>query len=383
MSCEPVFIRCLGCSQKLRISPEKFGLAGNCPRCKTPFPAVNPGAAEPADSPPGKRRWTVWAAGLCWSWLGSVLVVAFVLHGLSEEWWINTLLLYSPRWLVLLPVVLLLPLAAYASRRSLGLLAAGVLVWLFLVTGFTVHLPVTAAANADCLRVLTCNMQGKLADGERFRALVDRTRPDVVLLQEWHGELNQQAFPDPGWTFAESGRLWAASRLPIKAARGLPAESIHLSGGAGAFEIDAPGGAVRLVNVHLPTPRDGITAVLKSRFHGLAELQSNTLARSQASSAVRQFAGVDNDGLVVAGDFNLPVESSVLHKQWGDLGNAFSRRGLGFGWTKYTRWHGARIDHILFGENWTCLHCEVGPDVGSDHRAVFAVLQTKRCGRPP
>lgn len=375
MSREPVFIRCSGCRQKLRVPPEKFGLAGNCPRCKTPFPAVSSGDAEPADSPLGKRHWAAWAAGLCWSWLGLVVVAAVLLHGLSEEWWINTLLLYSPRWLVLLPIVLLLPWAAVGNRRSLGVLAAGMAVWLFLVAGFTLPYPGSSNADARCLRLLTCNMQGKLADGERFRALIEQTRPDVVLLQEWHGKLNQEAFPDPGWTFAESGRLWAASRLPIKPAQGLPAESIHLSGSAGAFEITAPGGAARLVNVHLPTPRDGIDAVLEKRFHGLAELQSNTLARSQASSAVRQFAGVDNDSLVVAGDFNLPVESSVLHKHWGDLGNAFSRRGSGFGWTKYTSWHGARIDHILFGPSWTCLHCGVSSDIGSDHRAVFAVLR--------
>jgi endonuclease/exonuclease/phosphatase (EEP) superfamily protein YafD len=206
-----------------------------------------------------------------------VLIVACMLHGLSEEWWINTLLLYSPRWLVLMPAVILLPLAAVCSRRSLGLMAAGGVAWLFLVAGFTLHWPTaTDASDSACLRLLTCNMQGKLADAARFQALVAQTQPDVVLLQEWRSELNQAAFPDPGWTFAESGHLWIASRLPITPTEGLGTKSIHLSGSAGAFEIVTPGGIVRLVNVHLPTPRDGISAVLESRFEGLAELQTNT-----------------------------------------------------------------------------------------------------------
>jgi endonuclease/exonuclease/phosphatase (EEP) superfamily protein YafD len=372
----PIFIRCLSCGQKLRVPPEKFGVPGNCPRCKTPFPAVESAAAEPPSKPPAQpRRSPAWVAALCWAWLALVLIVACLLHGLSEEWWINTLLLYSPRWLVLVPTVVLLPLAALFSRPSLGVLAAGGVAWLLLVAGFTLHLPTSSdASDPACLRVLTCNMQGRLADAAGFQALVARTQPDVVLLQEWSGELNQAAFPDLGWTFAQSGHLWVASRLPIKPAAGLPAQSIHLSGSGGAFEIVTPGGTVRLVNVHLPTPREGISAVLEKGAQGLAELRANTLARSQASSAVRQFAG-DDDGLVVTGDFNLPVESSLLHKYWGNLGNAFSRRGWGFGWTKFTGWHGVRIDQILFGPHWTCLHCEVGPDIGSDHRAVFAVLR--------
>src|SRR5690349_2778241 len=157
----PIFIRCLSCGQKLRVPPEKFGVPGNCPRCKTPFPAVEPAASEPADKSSDKpSRWSAWVAGLCWAWLAVVLMVAGLLHGLSEEWWINTLLLYSPRWLVLTPAVLLLPLAVVGSRRSLGVLVAGGVAWLLLFAGFTLHLPTAAdESGPDCLRVLTCNMQ--------------------------------------------------------------------------------------------------------------------------------------------------------------------------------------------------------------------------------
>lgn len=93
--------------------------------------------------------------------------------------------------------------------------------------------------------------------------------------------------------------------------------------------------------------------MLDSHFQNMRALEANTVGRAEASSAVRRFCG-DDPSLVVAGDFNLPIESSIFRRYWSDLGNAFSRRGSGFGWTRYTRWHGARIDQILFGREWDC-----------------------------
>jgi vancomycin resistance protein VanJ len=77
----------------------------------------------------------------------------------------------------------------------------------------------------------------------------------------------------------------------------------------------------------------------------------------------------------VAGDFNMPVESSIYRAHWGDLKNAFSTRGLGWGGSKKTSWHSVRIDHVVHNHSWRCIHAAVGPDVGSDHRPVFAVLE--------
>lgn len=376
-----IFIRCASCGQKLRIPPNKRLEAGRCPRCKTSFAAVDPDNStdQSATTRVPSRRLVRWLAACCWLWLALVLVLAAAMHLGNESWWLGTLLLYSPRWLALVPAAVLIPFAACWSRRSLAILLSGGVTWLFLIGGFILHWPSPAdSSEPDVLRVLTCNMQGGLADRGSFLTLVARLQPDVVLLQEWNGELNDEAFVDSTWNFAQSGHLWVASRLPIQAAAGLPVETLHLSGNAGSFEVATEGGLIRLVNVHLPTPREGISAALDSRFRNVAELQANTLARFQASSAVRQYCGADDSRLIVAGDFNLPVESSIYHKYWSDLNNSFSRHGCGFGWTKYTQWHGVRIDHILFGKDWACLHCQVCPYIGSDHRPLFAVLQRKK-----
>lgn len=329
MAVDPVFVRCLSCGQKLRVPAEKVGQAGRCPRCKTPFAAVSTPADAPTTTRKPPERFVRWLTACCWLWVVLVLAVAAVLHLGSETWWGNTLLLYSPRWLVLTGAALLAPFAACWNWRSLAILAGGLVAWLFLISGLILHWPGDAEqTRPGTLRVLTCNMQGQLANPDRFLTVLIKTQPDLVLLQEWNGELNRAAFGDQGWNLVQSGHLWVASRLPIQPVGGLPACAIHLSGDAGAFEVLADSGPIRLVNVHLPTPREGISGVLDSRFRDVAPLRANTLARSQASSAARQFCG-DDPSLIVAGDFNLPVESSIYYQHWSDLGNAFSRRGCG------------------------------------------------------
>ena len=74
-------------------------------------------------------------------------------------------------------------------------------------------------------------------------------------------------------------------------------------------------------------------------------------------------------------DINLPGESAIFRSHWGQFTDAFSSAGLGLGHTKFTRWHGVRIDHILAGPGWRFRRCWVGPDVKSDHRPLIADVE--------
>jgi endonuclease/exonuclease/phosphatase (EEP) superfamily protein YafD len=62
-------------------------------------------------------------------------------------------------------------------------------------------------------------------------------------------------------------------------------------------------------------------------------------------------------GGLVAGDFNMPAESAIFRECWANRTDAFRAAGWGFGHTKFSRWWGTRIDHILAGPPWavTCL----------------------------
>lgn len=78
--------------------------------------------------------------------------------------------------------------------------------------------------------------------------------------------------------------------------------------------------------------------------------------------------------MIVAGDFNTPVESRIFQQHWGDITDAFSYAGSGFGMTKYNGWIRARIDHVLTGDGITPERAVVGQDLGSDHRPLIVDL---------
>src|SRR5437016_1863764 len=91
---EPVVIVCAGCGQKIRIPPEHFGDAGHCPKCKAPFAPVHSPTAVRGRA----RGWTRWIAYASWTYLAVVVLAAAIVHGLNENWTLNTLLLFAPRW---------------------------------------------------------------------------------------------------------------------------------------------------------------------------------------------------------------------------------------------------------------------------------------------
>jgi vancomycin resistance protein VanJ len=306
----------------------------------------------------------------------AILLVAVLLRVVSESNWIGTLLLFSPRWMFALPLFVLIPVATWKKRTALIPLALAGLIWLVPLSGLRTNWPRSGDTHPPGgLRVITCNMQGGGIDYLAFNAYLQETQPDIVLLQEWTDGHRAAAFRDDEWKLVESGGLWVASRLPITAIDGLPRGRLPLSAAAGGFRVETAYGEVQIVNVHLPTPRDGISAVLHRRLRGIAALEANTAARREVSAVARQFCSELASVDIVAGDFNMPVESSIYRADWGDLRNAFSDSGFGWGGTKQTNWHSVRIDHVLFSPAWKCIHASVGPNVGSDHRPVFAVLE--------
>ena len=70
----------------------------------------------------------------------------------------------------------------------------------------------------------------------------------------------------------------------------------------------------------------------------------------------------------------MPSDSTIFARHWSRYSDAFEEAGLGFGYTKFTRWHGIRIDHLLSDRGLSVVQCRVGPDVGSDHRPLIATF---------
>jgi vancomycin resistance protein VanJ len=349
-----------------------------------PKALTRPIGASRAARPGRPRRGRRCLAPACWSSLAIVLAAWMALLVGEERWWPATLLLYAPRWPWVVPIAILAPISAAYRRVLLVPLACSSAIVLGPIWGFCCPWPPAGGgtAHGHRLRVLTLNTQGEHLDSEALRTLVAEVWPDVVLLQEWSGRDPSAVFPWKGWEVRESMGLCLASRLPILRAEELPPSTLEDRGRAARYEILADGRVIGLANIHLATPRAGFEAILDGRKGGVEILRQDTCLRRRVSDLASRWILEGSVVGVVAGDFNLTSDASIFRASWSSLGDAFEQAGLGYGLTKFTRWHGVRIDHILAATGWRAERCWVGPDVGSDHRPVVADLEIPPDRRP-
>jgi endonuclease/exonuclease/phosphatase (EEP) superfamily protein YafD len=145
-------------------------------------------------------------------------------------------------------------------------------------------------------------------------------------------------------------------------------------GGAGyvaRYTLATAEGPIEVTNLHLETPRKGFEGFMAGDTQ---QLRLNTTLRDLESELARRWVNAGRAPTIVAGDFNTPVESRIFQEHWGDLVDAFSRVGFGFGTSKYNGWIRIRIDHVLTDDAWRPRRVQILPDLGSDHRAVVADL---------
>lgn len=329
------------------------------------------------------------AAVVCWAYAVGAAAVALFMWALGDAWWPATAVLFSGRWIFLLPLALLVPAALLLRRPRLVVpLLLGALIVVGPMMGFRTGwqrwLP--GAASGTPFRVVTFNADVGDWLVPQLSFLVTQWRADVIAFQECGPELAKAMTALPGRYGHVAEGLCLSSRYPIREASSMDRSSLDRVrqgnegiGGAGfvtRYVLDTPRGPVDFTNVHLETPRKGFEGLLGGRPSGadVRRLRDNTTLRDIESSLARRWVAGRHDPTIVAGDFNTPVESRIFRRNWGDLTDAFSRAGAGFGMTKYNGWIRARIDHVLSGPEWRADRAVVGPDLGSDHRPLIVDL---------
>jgi endonuclease/exonuclease/phosphatase family metal-dependent hydrolase len=237
------------------------------------------------------------------------------------------------------------------------------------------------------VRVATYNIRAGLGGLDGIVADLEPIHADFIALQEVeHGMKRPRSVDQAGHiakalgmeeVFAGSfpvdeGEYGIAvlSRFPITRS-----EKVALPQGRGRWprvalkvEIDAPGGPLRFVCVHLARP-----------FHWPL---SNTFTRlGQISELLRSLEGEELP-VIVAGDMNsLPFSAEgarfrrALTPAWSlwrdGWGTSFSLEAIG--------WPGGaiKIDHVLHDETWRSHGTWVAPGGASDHRPVFSDLSRR------
>jgi len=330
----------------------------------------------------GKRDWrrrAIRAVGVCSFFYLIVVLLLWALLRAADLWWPATLLMFSPRWLLLLPGIGLLLAALLFRRRSLVVLFLALVLVLGPVTGFCVPFPSlqTETRPGYRVRLLTCNMHYYKGDAGRLDQLLEETQPDIVALQEWPGWKKSQVLAGHQWHVHPSSVLFLASRFPIRKVTEIGRDSMDDVGAVLQGELESPAGIFTLFSLHLASPREGLYNVVHDREEGADDLEAGSALRwvqsEQLAAKVREVSGP----VLLVGDFNTPAESAIFRRYWDRYTDAFRSAGWGWGYTFLGGKTTVRIDHILAGPEWRCQRCWVAGNVGSPHRPVLADLRLR------
>ena len=319
-----------------------------------------------------------------WSYLVLLVLVWGVIWFSGDRWWFGTVLLYGPRSVYGLPLLVLLPAATVWNHRLLWPLAAAVLIKLSPIMGLNLPLASLRTPQGPPLTVLTCHVDLDHYCVPALSEAIVKAQPDFVVLQECDDRDQLAALA--GYFVVRRRQLAVASRWPLQVdddfserllLRRFPEQDLL------ACKVETPYGPLRICTLHLYTPRFGLTPLL-DRNWGLDVsktelLVADTEFRLEEARTAAAFVEKSSCPTIVAGEFCMPVQSNIFRECWSRWRDAYSDAGWGLGDTAristgaITHYH--RVDHILFGKELAAARCWVGPDIASHHRPLIAEVR--------
>lgn len=303
---------------------------------------------------------------------GQLLLVAVFAVGLllAESTQASFLLLYAPRWPMLVTALVACVLAGWLrSRWLVGAQIVALLIAAFPVCGLRLSRASRPAQNAPpALRVRTWNVFfGKLGQDEIARSLAESTA-DVKLLQAAPRRLGD-ACQRRGITLRQDEEFAIWSRFPLRTVEVPPPFEDGKPRMFVRYELETPGGRLAIVSVHPFSPRH---AIEEGTSAGVAA--DTALRERQIAAAVESARGAGIP-FVIVGDTNLPPGSAIARRRFAGLHDAFDDVGNGFGFTFPAKRPWMRIDRFLAAGGVRFLSIRTEPLGPSDHRAVEAEIE--------
>jgi vancomycin resistance protein VanJ len=337
-----------------------------------------PGTSEPAETEMPLRSRINWPLLLCALYAAGVFVCWILIRFLGDRWWPATILLFAPRWPMLLPLLVLLP---WAYRR-------GKLIWLPCITGLFIIGPLmgfqipwrhlfSGAPSTLPIRLLVCNVHLHELNAPALDAYILASNPQVVALEDYSGRNPSHVLTGPTWNVYRLGEILLATHYPIERVHDFHLERVAAPddiekprrvGAAACFDLRTPNGLLHLVDLHLASPHMGFRTL---RHHpGLAawRLEANSDRRWNESQVISDWLSTQAGPVILAGDFNTPAESVIYRHFWSDYTDAFPSVRFGFGYTHLTSMSELRIDHVLTAPGVSFTGCQIGPPCGTPHR---------------
>jgi len=305
-----------------------------------------------------------------------LLTILFSRFWPGDYWWIYNDLARIPWWTLTIPACVLAVFSTFLRSYSFWLAVISAVIVFLGIADY--HLPynpkIFPYRPEKTLRVATINM-GNKAEVKALQLFIEEEKPDIIFFQEFprRGQVAPMMM-EKGYKIHVKPHTAVASRFPLLMENSVNRRSLNDWGLiALKYRIEAPMGPIWAMNVHLETPREGLEVLRWKRLEGIPEARDVVTKQVKESMMARDLFK-DRKPVIIGGDFNLPVIHPIFKIYWGEFQDTYSKMGAGFGFTKFPRWHGVRIDHILCDESWEVVDCRVGPSFGGDHRPVIATI---------
>jgi endonuclease/exonuclease/phosphatase (EEP) superfamily protein YafD len=319
-------------------------------------------------------------AATIWSWSLAMLAGAALQYALGDATALGVVLAFAPHHWFVAPGLLLVPMAPLAGwRATLGALA-GAAVGFLALGGGAIGWHRAIAPDERPLRIVTFNIDGQSALAAQLRADIPRWNADALLVQSCNDEIEEMLRAIGGHRTSRAGefcmftphRVRRIELINWSSDEGANADRPSIRSPAARYLLDVRGTTLTLVQVHMPSPRNGFGRMLRSADPG--GLAPDRERRASASRDVSRWVGRAEPRLVVAGDFNLTPGSRILRDDWGHLRDAFREVGLGFGFTMAAGPFRTRIDRVLAGPAVRPLSVTVVRGYVTEHRPLLVDL---------
>lgn len=296
--------------------------------------------------------------------VGAVLSIALSLLGLvAGRTWPAELATHFRVQYLAAQLLMALGLTILGHGRWLYALLPAALLNAVLIGPYLLPQTVSAASGSAPLKLLEANLAVFNRSLDGLLRIVQRENPDVILLLEYTplAETDLQPLRETYRFSTQAAQIdpfgiALLSRLPLHDAKTFQLGTTL----AVDARLDAPGGPVRLLGVHLQPP------VTATRFE----------QRNAQLQALATLANERREPLIVFGDFNLSPYSPYFRAWLSEarLRDTLLGRGLDFSWPGYFVPLGIPIDHFAVSQEFSVLTRRRLENFGSDHLPVLVEL---------
>jgi len=296
-------------------------------------------------------------------------VVSTGMGFLASRGWVYELTSHFRVQLTVALLLLSLGMVLQRRRGALAVLLTGALVNGALVLSVARPQPTPAVSQGVPLRVVSLNVHTTNQEHDRVVAYLCQSEADVIVVLEvndrWAQALEalNDRYPNRVVEAREDNfGIVLLSRKPFVRSQ----------------VVDLPGSEVPSIDVTLDV--DSVQVPVLGTHPVPPATPAHAAERNRQLASIATWAASHAGKAVVLGDLNTTPWSPHFSRLLvdGHLVRAHSRWGVVPTWMADQPWVALLLDHVLVSPEIGVVSVEVGPDVGSDHRAIRADLRVPR-----